>query len=147
MGQAVPRPSPLRAGPLEACSPQAKGSSWGQGGSQEAPCPLAGQKLSPSPATGGIQQLCTALGPGTKHNATEGHGYLGFGLNGSPVVQQDLCNSHMSIASCTVERGQLILGRQKGSRAHHGQGRAGVPSGRRVTGTLDFFFFCKIRQN
>lgn len=55
------------------------------------------------------------------------------------MVQQDLCNSHVPIASCTVERGQLILGREKGSRAQHGQGRAGLPSGRRVAGTLELF--------
>lgn len=36
------------------------------------------------------------------------------------MVEEDLCNSHMSIAGCTVERGQLILGREKGSRAQYG---------------------------
>lgn len=36
------------------------------------------------------------------------------------MVQEDLCNSHMSIPCCTVERGQLILGREKGSRAQCG---------------------------
>lgn len=75
---------------------------------------------------GAIQQLhslvphCAALGPGINHSPTKLPGYLGFGLNGSPVVQEDLCNSHVSIACCTVERGQLILGRKEGSRAQYG---------------------------
>lgn len=36
------------------------------------------------------------------------------------MVQEDLCNSHMSIAGCTVERSELILGRENGSRAQCG---------------------------
>ena len=86
---------------------------------------------------------CAALGLGTKHSPTESHGHLGFGLNGSPVVQQDLCNSHVSIASCTVERGQLILGREKGSRAQRGQGRAQLL---RQQSNRDCGLVCKMRQ-
>lgn len=70
---------------------------------------------------------CAALGPGTNHSPTESPGYLGFGLNGSSMVQKDLCNSHVSIARCTVERGQLILGREKGSRAQYGVEGPGFP--------------------
>lgn len=43
------------------------------------------------------------------------------------MVQKDLCNSHVSIARCTVERGQLILGREKGSRAQYGVEGPGFP--------------------
>lgn len=76
---------------------------------------------------GASQQLYTACYPtvlpwdlGTNHSPTKSFGYLGFGLNGSPMVEEDLCNSHMSIACGTVERGQLILGREKGLRAQYG---------------------------
>lgn len=49
------------------------------------------------------------------------------------MIQQDLCNSHMSIASCTVERGQLVLGRE-GFR-----GSAWAKKGQERTETCDLF--------
>ena len=35
--------------------------------------------------------------------------YLGFGLDGSTVFQQDLNDAKVTIPGCTVERRQLIL--------------------------------------
>lgn len=58
------------------------------------------------------------------------------------MVQQDLCNSHVSIASCAVERGQLILRREKGS-VWARKGKA-PPQAGELTGTLDLA--CKIEQ-
>lgn len=40
--------------------------------------------------------------------------HLGFCLDGSPVVQQDLHDSHVSIPGCTVQGSQLVLENREG---------------------------------